>query len=228
MSATAGRPLVTVAMSVLHDADAAVRTIAGVLSQTLAEWEFIVADDSPGDATAARIFAATGSDPRFRYIHDDSSRGEVANWNAALAAASGEYLQVLRPGTVLAPGALFSRYRAAHAAGAADVVAAGLPLGDGGESGAPARVALLQAFPLDAAALMIRVTAARESGGFDEMWSGDAVFALGLHSLGRLSVTADSGLVAAPRAGWRARVAGRHRKRLLATAFGSPALPAAR
>lgn len=71
-------------------------TIASVIAQSLADWEWIIADNASTDGTAALVEDAMRSDPRIRLVRVPGSSGRAAGArNAALAEARGRYLAFL-------------------------------------------------------------------------------------------------------------------------------------
>ena len=70
--------------------------IDSVLNQSSANWELVLSDDGSHDSDAIRVLAETADrDSRVRLIRADDSRGIVRALNAALDAATAEYVGVL-------------------------------------------------------------------------------------------------------------------------------------
>lgn len=66
------------------------RAVAGVLAQTFADFEVVIADDASADDTpdVARSFA----DPRVVYFRQPANVGVARNWGAGLARAAGAFV----------------------------------------------------------------------------------------------------------------------------------------
>ncbi len=72
------------------------------LLATTAPCEIIVADNASTDATAAVL--ATYSDPRLRYLRQETNQGAFANYNFLLQAASQDYLCLFGDDDIALPG----------------------------------------------------------------------------------------------------------------------------
>lgn len=84
---TGSTPPVTVLMAV-HNGEAFVdRAISSILSQTFADFEFLIVDDGSSDGTAARI--AAYRDPRIRIITHATNVGLTKSLNHGLSLARG-------------------------------------------------------------------------------------------------------------------------------------------
>jgi len=84
---TASTPPVTVLMAV-HNGEAFVdKAIRSILSQTFADFEFLIVDDGSSDGTAARISAY--GDPRIRTITHATNVGLTKSLNHGLSLARG-------------------------------------------------------------------------------------------------------------------------------------------
>jgi GT2 family glycosyltransferase len=80
-------------------------SVESVLAQTYAGWELLLVDDgSAGAAVRQRLSSLTGT-PRVRVV-PGGGRGTAAAWNAALAAARGEFVARLDHGDLLSADAL--------------------------------------------------------------------------------------------------------------------------
>ena len=71
------------------------RAIGSVLAQDHAALELIVSDNASTDATETVCRERAQRDNRLRYIRQPTNRGPTANFDAALAAARGEYFMWL-------------------------------------------------------------------------------------------------------------------------------------
>ena len=93
--------------------------IDSVLAQTYANWELILVDDaSRDDALSITLAELTKLDPRIKLITQPKNSGIAAATNAALAAASGEFVAFFDHDDLLAPCALEVMMRAQAATGA--------------------------------------------------------------------------------------------------------------
>lgn len=84
-------PLVSVYMATYNRAHAIGRAIEGVLAQTIADWELVIADDGSTDDTRAVV--ESFADPRVRYFRKPHS-GIPETLNFALARCRGRWLAV--------------------------------------------------------------------------------------------------------------------------------------
>ena len=88
-------PLVSV-ITAAYNAEAFIgETMAAVQSQTLPDWELLVADDASTDRTAALVEVAAAADPRIRLIRLKHNGGVASARNAALGAARGRFVAFL-------------------------------------------------------------------------------------------------------------------------------------
>jgi teichuronic acid biosynthesis glycosyltransferase TuaG len=87
--------LVSVIMPAFNSAVFIEQSIQSVLSQTLTEWELIVADDGSTDDTAVIVSRISEQDGRVKLLRLDGRRGPAGARNAALAAAKGRYIAFL-------------------------------------------------------------------------------------------------------------------------------------
>jgi GT2 family glycosyltransferase len=74
---------------------------ASAREQSYPHLEIVVCDDSPGDAIAATVAAA--SDPRVRYEKNPRNLGFAANFSRCFELARGEYIKFLNDDDVLRP-----------------------------------------------------------------------------------------------------------------------------
>lgn len=77
--------------------------IRSVLDQDHADFELVVADNANTDETPA-ILRELSSDRRIRVVRSERVLSVVDNWNAALAASTGDYLTMLGDDDCLMPG----------------------------------------------------------------------------------------------------------------------------
>lgn len=94
MSRYEGGPRVSAIMPTYNAAHALERAISSVRAQILGSWELIIVDDGSTDGTHEVISAAARRDPRIRSIRFELNRGRGVARNAAVTAATGQYLAV--------------------------------------------------------------------------------------------------------------------------------------
>lgn len=82
-------------------------TIESVLAQTHGDFELLIVDDNSPDDTHAVV--ARYTDPRIRYVRNDSNRGAEGNWNRCIELARGRYFKLLPHDDLLAPDCLQSQ-----------------------------------------------------------------------------------------------------------------------
>lgn len=99
-----GDPLITIAIPTFNRAALLKQCVASVLVQTHDRFEIVVSDNASTDETQA-ILSEFGDD-RLRIIRQDKNIGLIPNWNAALAAARGDYVIFLSDDDRIAPHAL--------------------------------------------------------------------------------------------------------------------------
>jgi len=81
--------------------------IDSVRAQTITSWELVLVDDASPDARVRNVLrAAAAVDPRILVIERETNGGIVQASNAAIDAASGEFLALLDHDDLLAPHAL--------------------------------------------------------------------------------------------------------------------------
>lgn len=100
------------------------RAADSLRAQTLTDFEAIFVDDGSPDGSGALLDSLASSEPRFRVIHQ-ANGGVARARNAALNAATGDYLFFLDPDDWIEPDAAQTVYNAAQAADA-DIVQFGL------------------------------------------------------------------------------------------------------
>ena len=96
-------------------------TIASVIAQEHADWEWILVDDASPDAEVRRVIAAAAEqDARIRLVERDTNGHIVAASNDAVAEARGEFLVFLDHDDLLTGDALAQMARAIEAEPEAD------------------------------------------------------------------------------------------------------------
>ncbi|MDH3690845.1 MAG: glycosyltransferase [Gammaproteobacteria bacterium] len=99
-------PLVSVLVPVFNNEEFLHTSIQSLTSQSLEEFEVIIADDNSGDESMAVSSKLIGSDPRFRFIFGQMHCGMTRNWNRALREATGKYIAKLDADDAFAPRTL--------------------------------------------------------------------------------------------------------------------------
>jgi glycosyltransferase involved in cell wall biosynthesis len=97
-------PRVTVAIPTLSRVGYLKLALESVLQQTYNNIEIIVSDNASTDATSE--YLSTCFDPRLRLLRHDKTIPMTENWNACVAAATGEYFLLLSDDDLLKPGAI--------------------------------------------------------------------------------------------------------------------------
>lgn len=97
-------PSVSVCIPVYNGAAFIAEAVKSVLAQTFADFELIVLDNASTDATPHILGQFT--DMRLRIVHHASNIGAIANWNAALREARGEWVKILCADDLLYPNCL--------------------------------------------------------------------------------------------------------------------------
>jgi GT2 family glycosyltransferase len=76
-------------------------TVASVLAQSMAEWEWVLVDNGTEAGSTPRLQDVAASDRRIRLVRCDDGLSAAAAANAGFAAASGEFVALLEPGDIL-------------------------------------------------------------------------------------------------------------------------------
>jgi glycosyltransferase involved in cell wall biosynthesis len=97
-------PLVSVCIPAYRGGAVLGRTMASVLSQTLADLELIVIDDNSPDDTVQVV--ESFADPRVRLLRNAANLGPEGNWSRCLSEARGRYFKLLPQDDVLDPECL--------------------------------------------------------------------------------------------------------------------------
>lgn len=102
-------PRVSVIITAFNYAHTVGAAIESALAQDWRELEVLVLDNASTDATP-EVLAAYASDPRVRYHRRPVNIGMMANHNAGLKQATGEYIVYLSADDVLMPGHITTQY----------------------------------------------------------------------------------------------------------------------
>lgn len=89
-AAPAGRPLVSIIMSMLNSAATVAPAVHSVQLQSLKNWEMIVIDDGSADNSAEIVRAF--NDPRIRLIIETTRAGLATRLNQAVALSRGDFI----------------------------------------------------------------------------------------------------------------------------------------
>lgn len=87
-------PKVTIAIPTLNRANYLKLAIASSLAQTYTNLEIVISDNVSNDGTP-ELLASYANEPRIRLLRQAERLDMVGNWNACLAAATGEYFLLL-------------------------------------------------------------------------------------------------------------------------------------
>ena len=90
-----GSPLVTIAVPTFNRATMLERCLESALGQSYAAVEVIVCDNASTDSTEDVVTRALAGHPRARYVRHDTNLGAVANFQAGLDLATGDYFMWL-------------------------------------------------------------------------------------------------------------------------------------
>jgi len=82
---------VTIGIPLYNALPGAIGAVRAVLDQTHRSLEVIISDNASTDGTLEAVTAECGGDPRVRILSQPVNLGPVANFEAVLAAASGEF-----------------------------------------------------------------------------------------------------------------------------------------
>jgi glycosyltransferase involved in cell wall biosynthesis len=85
-------PTVSVLMTVHNGMPFVSPTIASILRQTYADWEFIIVDDASTDATPDVLDTMAASDPRIRIFKNETRLGASGGANRGLAECRGSWI----------------------------------------------------------------------------------------------------------------------------------------
>jgi glycosyltransferase involved in cell wall biosynthesis len=100
----AALPRVTIAIPTLNRVNYLRGALESALAQTYPAIEIVVSNNASTDDTAS--YLASCMDPRLHVLHQLKLLSMVENWNACLAASTGEYLLLLSDDDVLEPDAI--------------------------------------------------------------------------------------------------------------------------
>ncbi|MFH0927099.1 MAG: glycosyltransferase [Candidatus Micrarchaeota archaeon] len=90
-----GRPKVSIIVPEKNGSKYIVETIESIMAQDFEGFECIILDNASTDDTVGRIRRVIGKDGRFRLLVHEKDIGYVANLNAGLLEAKGEYIAYL-------------------------------------------------------------------------------------------------------------------------------------
>jgi glycosyltransferase involved in cell wall biosynthesis len=88
-------PHVSVVITTYNYAHFLPRTLDSVLAQTFQDWECVIVDNCSRDHTPEVVAAYTARDRRFRYLRNQTNKGEAGSRNVGNGAAAGELIAVL-------------------------------------------------------------------------------------------------------------------------------------
>lgn len=88
-------PRVSIVMGTFNRAHMIDFAIEALRSQTLKDWELIIADDASVDDTPARVAEWAAREPRIVSIRHEVNQGISRNYNSAMRMARGKYIAML-------------------------------------------------------------------------------------------------------------------------------------
>lgn len=97
-------PLISVCIPSYNSERFIAATLESILTQTLTDFEIVIADDKSTDDTLSII--KEFADPRIRLIQNDENLGLGGNWNKVLSCARGKYVKLLGDDDLLYPECL--------------------------------------------------------------------------------------------------------------------------
>jgi len=99
-------PSVSICIPAHNDAAVVGDALRSALCQEYASLEILVLDNHSTDETGEVVNKISAGDSRIRYTRNPENIGMVRNFNACIAAATGEYVQILCSDDVLEPGSV--------------------------------------------------------------------------------------------------------------------------
>lgn len=84
-------PAVTIGMPVFNEERFVGEALGSLLAQTFTDFELIISDNASTDRTGEVCRAMAASDPRVRYLRNESNIGAAANFNRLVDLARGRY-----------------------------------------------------------------------------------------------------------------------------------------
>jgi glycosyltransferase involved in cell wall biosynthesis len=152
-------------------------TLGSVLRQEDVELEVIVSDDGSGDETVQRLRAL--DDPRIRTIREERSHGVAHARNVALAEARGEWVAFLDDDDLWAPHKLRVQLELARNERASFAYGASVVIDSSGTvidrhapppdpADLPRELFVANVIPAPGSNIVVRTSAMRRLGGFDE------------------------------------------------------------
>lgn len=109
MTSTTRAPLVTVGVPVYNGAEYLAEAVDSLRSQTLDDFELLIADNASTDDTPAICRRLAAEDARIRVIRHERNIGAPRNWNCLVAEARGRYFKWASCNDVCAP-TMLERY----------------------------------------------------------------------------------------------------------------------
>jgi glycosyltransferase involved in cell wall biosynthesis len=101
-----GTPRVSICIPAYNDAAVIGDALRSVLRQEYASLEILVLDNHSTDETGQVVAEIAAGDSRVHYRLGDENIGMARNFNACIATATGEYVQILCSDDVLEPGSV--------------------------------------------------------------------------------------------------------------------------
>lgn len=99
-------PRVTIGLPVYNGENFVAAAIEAVLTQTISDWELVIADNASVDSTESICRAYAARDRRIVYIRNPRNLGAAPNYNLTLERARGRYFKWLAHDDLMAPDCL--------------------------------------------------------------------------------------------------------------------------
>ena len=99
-------PTISVLLTVHNGMPFVSRTIASILHQSYADWEFVIVDDASNDASSDVLHAMAASDPRIRIFKNEVRLGASGGANRDLAECGGRWIARIDADDIALPNRL--------------------------------------------------------------------------------------------------------------------------
>lgn len=168
-------PAISIVVRAYNNPEELEKTLHSVLRQTLNNFEVVIIDD--GLAARANEVVRRFNDSRFRYIAHSLSRGVASTWNTGVRSARAPYIAFLDASDEWMPEKLARQYQALNKAsddigfsftGVVDQNGSTTRIQSGSEEGASYEILLKNFKSFFTSTVMVRASAFKNVGYFDE------------------------------------------------------------